>query len=127
VHWIEKRYNRRRRQRAVDKTHSEQMTQTRIHNLSISLDGFATGEGQTPGAPVGTPANGWSSGCSPTRFGAPILGRKGGTAGVDDAFAHGQVPPCRRSFCRKLQVVIEFCAWLVCDEHVSVAASCGWP
>ena len=29
------------------------MTRTRIHNLSISLDGFATGEGQAPDAPMG--------------------------------------------------------------------------
>ena len=29
------------------------MTRTRIHNLSISLDGFATGEGQRADAPMG--------------------------------------------------------------------------
>ena len=29
------------------------MTRTRIHNLSISLDGFATGEGQSADAPIG--------------------------------------------------------------------------
>ncbi len=29
------------------------MTRTRIHNLSISLDGFATGAGQAPDAPFG--------------------------------------------------------------------------
>jgi hypothetical protein len=38
------------------------MTRTRIHNLSISLDGFATGEGQRADAPLGTPAIGWWSG-----------------------------------------------------------------
>lgn len=102
MHWIEKRYNRRRRQRAVDKTHSEQMTQTRIHNLSISLDGFATGEGQALDAPMGHSGQRLAEWMFATRFGAPILGRKGGTAGVDDAFAHGQVPPCRRSFCRRV-------------------------
>jgi len=41
------------------------MTRTRIHNLSISLDGFATGEGSAPMLPWGTPANGSTSGCSP--------------------------------------------------------------
>ena len=29
------------------------MARTRIHNRSISLDGFATGEGQAPDAPMG--------------------------------------------------------------------------
>ena len=38
------------------------MTRTRIHNLSISLDGFATGQGQAPEAPMAMPANGCTSG-----------------------------------------------------------------
>src|SRR6476469_5497555 len=45
------------------------MSLTRIHNLSISLDGFATGEPQSADAPFGD---------------------AGGTAGVDDAFAERQ-------------------------------------
>ena len=32
---------------------SQQVTRTRIHNLSISLDGFATGEGQAADASAG--------------------------------------------------------------------------
>jgi dihydrofolate reductase len=63
------------------------MTRTRIHNLSISLDGFATGEGQTIDAPMGHAGRRLHEWMFATRFGAPILGRKGGTEGVDDAFA----------------------------------------
>lgn len=44
---------------------SEPMARTRIHNFSISLDGFATAEGQRPTPPSATPANGCTSGCSP--------------------------------------------------------------
>lgn len=63
------------------------MTRTRIHNLSISLDGFATGEGQTHDAPFGHAGHRLHEWMFATRFGAHIMGRKGGTAGVDDAFA----------------------------------------
>jgi hypothetical protein len=38
------------------------MTRTRIHNLSISLDGFAPARGSAPMLPSGTPAIGWWSG-----------------------------------------------------------------
>ncbi len=38
------------------------MTRTRIHNLSLSLDGFATGEGQSADAPIGHAENGCTSG-----------------------------------------------------------------
>jgi dihydrofolate reductase len=71
---------------------SEQMTRTRIHNLSISLDGFATGEGQaldTPMGHAGRRLHGWMFA---TRFGSSILGGKGGTAGVDDSFAQQHEP-----------------------------------
>ena len=38
------------------------MSLTRIHNFSISLDGFATGEPQTAEAPSATRASGCTSG-----------------------------------------------------------------
>jgi dihydrofolate reductase len=63
------------------------MTRTRIHNLSISLDGFATGESQASDTPMGHAGTRLHEWMFATRFGAPILGRTGGTAGVDDAFA----------------------------------------
>jgi dihydrofolate reductase len=63
------------------------MSRTRIQNLSVSLDGFATGEGQSLEAPMGhagTRLHDWMFG---TRFGAAMLGREGGTTGVDHAMA----------------------------------------
>ncbi len=63
------------------------MTRTRIHNLSLSLDGFATGEGQSADAPMGHAGSRLAEWMFATRFGAPILGRSGGSTGVDDAFA----------------------------------------
>src|SRR3979490_2593707 len=93
------------------------MTRTRIHNLSISLDGFATGEGQSADAPmghaglrlaagmfptrVGAPGAGGAGGQAglrlagwmfATRFGAPIVGGAGGSAGTDDALAQQHEP-----------------------------------
>ncbi len=58
------------------------MSLTRIHNLSISLDGFATGEPQTADAPFGHAGQRLHEWMFATRF-----WDAGGTAGVDDAFA----------------------------------------
>jgi dihydrofolate reductase len=68
------------------------MTRTRIHNFSISLDGFATGEGQAADAPFGHAGHRLVQWLFATRFGAPILGRTGGSAGVDDALAQQHEP-----------------------------------
>ena len=61
------------------------MTRTRIHNLSISLDGFATGEGQSAEAPFGHAGHRLVEWMLATRFGAAMMGRPGGSAGVDNA------------------------------------------
>ena len=68
------------------------MTRTRIHNLSISLDGFATGEGQAVDTPMGHAGRRLHEWMFATRFGGSIFGRTGGTAGVDDAFAERHEP-----------------------------------
>ncbi|MFF0904875.1 UNVERIFIED_CONTAM: dihydrofolate reductase family protein [Kocuria sp. CPCC 205316] len=68
------------------------MTRTRIHNLSISLDGYATGQGQSLEAPMGHAGQRLAAWMFATRFGAPILGRTGGSTGVDDAFAQQHEP-----------------------------------
>jgi dihydrofolate reductase len=68
------------------------MTRTRIHNFSISLDGFGTGEGLAFDAPFGHAGHRLHEWMVATRFGAPILGRTGGTAGVDDALAQQHEP-----------------------------------
>jgi dihydrofolate reductase len=58
------------------------MSLTRIHNLSISLDGFATGEPQSADAPFGHAGERLHEWMFATRF-----WDEGGAAGVDDAFA----------------------------------------
>src|SRR5215831_2104374 len=68
------------------------MTRTRIHNLSISLDGFATGEGQAPDAPFGHAGHRLHEWMFATRFGASIVGAASGTEGTDDAIARQHEP-----------------------------------
>lgn len=63
------------------------MTRTRIHNFSISLDGFGTGEGQSLETPFGHAGRRLADWMFATRFGSAMVGRGGGSAGVDDAFA----------------------------------------
>jgi len=60
---------------------------TRIHNVSISLDGFATGEPQSADAPFGHAGERLHEWMFGTRF-----WDAGGTAGVDDAFAREHGP-----------------------------------
>jgi dihydrofolate reductase len=63
------------------------MSRLRVHNLSISLDGFGTGEGLTVDAPFGHAGRLLHEWLFATRFGHAMLERPGGSAGVDDAFA----------------------------------------
>jgi dihydrofolate reductase len=64
------------------------MVRLRVHNLSISLDGFAAGEPQTLETPMGH-ATGrlheWM--IATATFQERFTGRPGGTEGVDDALA----------------------------------------
>ncbi len=68
------------------------MSRTRVHNFTVSLDGFATGEGLSAEAPFGHAGHRLHEWMMATGFGAPILGRTGGTRGVDDAFAQQHEP-----------------------------------
>jgi dihydrofolate reductase len=68
------------------------MTLTRVHNFSVSLDGFATGEGLTLEAPFGHAGHRLHEWMFATRFGGAIFGREGGTSGVDDALAQQHEP-----------------------------------
>jgi dihydrofolate reductase len=63
------------------------MSLTRIHNLSISLDGFGTGEGLTFDAPFGHAGERLHEWMFATRFWDPSSGEGGGSAGVDAVFA----------------------------------------
>jgi dihydrofolate reductase len=63
------------------------MSHVRVHNFSVSLDGFATGEGQSLEAPfghAGTRLHEWFFG---TRTFQEMFGGKSGETGVDDAVA----------------------------------------
>jgi dihydrofolate reductase len=64
------------------------MSLARVHNFSISLDGFGTGEGlsaEEPFGHAGERLHGWMFG---TRWWASeMAGKPGGSHGIDDAFA----------------------------------------
>lgn len=68
------------------------MTQLRVHNLAISLDGFATGEAPSLEAPFGHAGDRLMRWFFPTRTFVTMSGHDAeavgqGTTGVDDAFA----------------------------------------
>ncbi|CAN5332394.1 dihydrofolate reductase family protein [soil metagenome] len=68
------------------------MTTLRVHNLALSLDGFATGEGRTLEAPFGHAGQRLMGWFFPTRTFVSMSGHDGeaigsGTRGIDDAFA----------------------------------------
>jgi dihydrofolate reductase len=68
------------------------VTKLRIHNLAVSLDGFATGEGQSLDSPFGHAEDRLMRWFFPTETFVSMSGHDGeavgaGTHGVDDAFA----------------------------------------
>ncbi len=63
------------------------MSQVRVHNFSISLDGFATGEGLTFEAPFGHAGHRLHEWMFATQVGRTMFGEAGGSTGVDNAFA----------------------------------------
>ncbi|MEU3612279.1 dihydrofolate reductase family protein [Streptomyces sp. NPDC006872] len=68
------------------------MSLVRVHNFSISLDGFGTGEGLSRDAPFGHAGERLHEWMFATRFWHEMTGRPGGTGGVDDAFARQFTP-----------------------------------
>jgi dihydrofolate reductase len=58
----------------------------RVQHISVSLDGFATGEGQSRDAHFGHAGERLHDWMFATRWGRAMLGRSGGSRGVDDAF-----------------------------------------
>jgi dihydrofolate reductase len=79
------------------------MSRVRVHNFSISLDGFATGDGQAPDAPFGHAGHRLHEWMFATRYGrdllaelgvsrADMLGGTGGTEGVDHVMAERHGP-----------------------------------
>lgn len=67
------------------------MSLVRVHNFSISLDGFGTGEGQSLETPFGHAAHlmDWMKA---TKFASDMFGTPGGSTGVDNAFAERYGP-----------------------------------
>jgi dihydrofolate reductase len=67
------------------------MSQARVHNFSISLDGFGTGEPQSLDAPFGHAGERLHEWMFATRWWHELVGRPGGTRGIDDALGrlHG--------------------------------------
>ena len=63
------------------------MSRVRVHNFSVSLDGFGTGDAQTFEAPFGHAGNRLHEWFFPTRTFRRLQGDPGGSTGVDDAFA----------------------------------------
>jgi dihydrofolate reductase len=63
------------------------MSQVRVHNFSISLDGFGTGDVQTFDAPFGHAGERLHEWMFATRFWHAMVGEPGGSMGVDHAFA----------------------------------------
>ena len=68
------------------------MSSVRVHNFSVSLDGFGTGEGQGLEAPFGHAGTRLHEWFFPTRSFHEMQGEPGGSTGVDDAFASNWGP-----------------------------------
>ena len=72
------------------------MSRVRVHNFSISLDGFGTGEGLSAEAPFGHAGHRLHAWMMATRFwhelGVVDMGDAPGTEGVDNAFAERFAP-----------------------------------
>jgi dihydrofolate reductase len=63
------------------------MSIVRVHNFSISLDGFGTGEPQSHEEPFGHAGERLHGWMFATRYWREMIGEPGGTRGLDDAFA----------------------------------------
>ena len=68
------------------------MPNVRVHNFSVSLDGFGTGEGQSLDAPFGHASTRLHEWFFATRSFHAMQGQAGGDRGVDDAFASAWGP-----------------------------------
>jgi dihydrofolate reductase len=69
------------------------MSQVRVHNFSVSLDGFGTGVGQSMDAPFGHADQRLLEWFLATRAFRSMHGEPGGTTGIDDALARQKLGP----------------------------------
>jgi dihydrofolate reductase len=63
------------------------MSRVRVHNFSVSLDGYATGDGQTLEEPFGHAGMRLMQWALGTRTFRRMMGGPGGSVGVDEAYA----------------------------------------
>lgn len=63
------------------------MSEVRVHNFTISLDGFGTGADQAADAPFGHAGQRLHQWMFATRFWSEMSGGSGGSSGADNAFA----------------------------------------
>ena len=68
------------------------MSKVRVHNMSVSLDGFSTGAGQSVEAPFGHAGHRLMQWFLGTRSFRRMQGQQGGSTGIDDAFASNWGP-----------------------------------
>src|ERR1700679_674666 len=68
------------------------MSKVRIHNMSVSLDGFGAGAGQSLEAPFGHAGDRLVRWFTGTHSFQVMQGQEGGSTGVDDAFASSWGP-----------------------------------
>ncbi|MGW6731473.1 dihydrofolate reductase family protein [Streptomyces sp. NPDC055013] len=68
------------------------MSRARVHNFSVSLDGFATGEGLSRDEPFGHAGERLHEWMFATRWWHERVGEPGGTDGVDDALVRQFTP-----------------------------------
>src|SRR5439155_24148507 len=68
------------------------MAQVRVHNFSISLDGFGTGDGLTLDAPFGHAGERLHEWLVTTQFFHAMRGEAGGSAGIAHACAERHAP-----------------------------------
>lgn len=68
------------------------MSRTRVHNFSVSLDGFATGEGLSLEEPFGHAGHRLHEWLASTRFFHAMQEAPGGSVGVDNAYAEQHGP-----------------------------------
>jgi dihydrofolate reductase len=64
------------------------MPKVHVHNFSISLDGFGTGEGLTLDAPFGHAGHRLHEWMMATSYWRSMVGEPGGGVGIDNAFAN---------------------------------------
>jgi dihydrofolate reductase len=68
------------------------MSRVRVHNFSVSLDGFGTGAGQTFDAPFGHAGTRLHTWFFTTRTFRQMHGERGGSTGADESFASNWSP-----------------------------------